>query len=477
MKPVLQRLLSAVLLCAWAGAVLAVEIELGPVGNDAPAYLWCNQATHKVRTVVPGNTLEVTFRGRALVSSSGEARIHFPPGSDSERYFMWSEVLDSDADHSPGFNFGPVMTVLVGPRPRKLQVKPGAPAGLHYVRFIGVDQHGAETSPTQGCLLEVVSQLPDVEVADLRYDPPETGVSGRTVRMTVRNNATALVAVPWSISFSTRNSPFDPVWERVLSSGVQNNVPPGGSFDVTTHYTISSRHANPLFDHVIGRVNLDNFIGENDAQQTNNQKSIGDYPPLPPPPPVLVTQELDFVKAKANGARFQDNVESNGGCFRLGVDDWATARFVEQKSGAIFISNCAGGGRASPEAYLDFRLKNGWRIKSVHEDLLPHRGGNGFSLTWKPQIGSDNPYMHAHIWSGFVANISVGVRITIEGPAGTDPYVEGSTCPAGCSLSNSICIAPGTTSGTAYSCAVHQDCGDAFACDSSSGRCIARCSP
>ncbi len=467
MKTMLARLLSTVLLCGWAGATLAVEIELGPVGNDDPDYLWCIKAQHKVR---PGKLLDVTFRGRGV----GEARIHLVDDT-SAAHFMWQEILEPDSDHSPRFYFGPTMAVLTMPSPRKLQVRLTAPARLHYVRFIGVQN--TEETPSQGCLIEVVNQLPDVEVTGLRYDPPETGVVGRTVRMTVRNNMTPpappLVAVPWSISLSTRASSLAPRQERVLSSGVQNNVQSGSTFEVTAHYTINWRNSNPISDQVIGHINLGNFIGENDAELANNQKSIGDYPPTPPP--VLVTQELDFAKAQANGARFKDNVESNTGCFRLGVDDWSTAAFVERKSGVIFISNCVGGGKASPEAYLDFRLKNGWRIKSVDEDPQPQRGNNGFTLTWKPQVGSDNPYMHAHIWSGFLSNINVGVRITIEGPAGTDPYVEGSTCPSGCALSNSVCVTPSTGSGTGFSCAIHQDCDSRFGCDSSSGTCVPRC--
>jgi hypothetical protein len=51
-------------------------------------------------------------------------------------------------------------------------------------------------------------------------------------------------------------------------------------------------------------------------------------------------------------------------------------------------ANSSGGGRAGPEACLEFRLKNGWRIKSVDEESQRHFGNSGYNLTWKPRIGS-----------------------------------------------------------------------------------------
>ena len=81
------------------------------------------------------------------------------------------------------------------------------------------------------------------------------------------------------------------------------------------------------------------------------------------------------------------------------------------------------GAKADVEAYGNFSLKNGWKIKGV--SVIQLLDDNPSDWEWKsgpPSIGSTNPYVKIHVWADLMGRIDCGLRITIEGPEGTDPY-------------------------------------------------------
>ena len=137
-----------------------------------------------------------------------------------------------------------------------------------------------------------------------------------------------------------------------------------------------------------------------------------------PPAPKLVTQLLSYSASKAAGAQFNHGVDGATTCLYLG-------QFDGESTTVKFWAECAAsptGGRASPEAFMNFRLKNGWKIKSVDTD--PHMVNGDWQWLSKPEEGSrsDNPYMKMRIWANAVGYALVYVKVTIEGPEGTDPY-------------------------------------------------------
>lgn len=465
-------LAGALLLAATAGAQTP-NAELGPVGDDAPNYLWCLKGQHKTLVSLP---IETIYRGRSLLPNEEGGRIHIT--AQTARHFAWPEVLESDPDHSPQVRFPTSMGELEWDGFRGLRAKPDTPPGLYYLQFVAVDSSGRTNPLAQGCLIEVVGHLPDVAVSELKVDPQPTGTTGRLVRMTVSNlmpaTAQPLLSVPWSISFLPGGHP--PGSESLLARGVQNNVAPGSAFEVTA--ALPWRRQTSIRDLVTGRADSQNVLGENEAQRADNQKTIGVAPAAASPtpaPPVLVTQELDYAKALLNGAEFRHNKHSSG-CTKLGVGDWLDTSWSPRegrKTGVLFQANCLAGGAADPEAYANFRLKNGWRVKSVEPPETVRRstvrgrfGATRFEMRVTPVAGSDNPYMQAHIGGGPGSFRSVGVRVIIEGPQGTDPYRAGA-CPNDCQLDNSVCLEP-VSALNRFACATHADCALGYQCGSDS---------
>ena len=476
MKKLLAFFLTNFLVCGWASAALANQVELGPIGNEGPNFVWCIKGQHKVK---PRQAFFVTFRGRSTLPQGDTGRVILV--DESIAHFEWQERLDADPDESPIFRFGPAMGLLTSSDPRGLFTRTGVPAGLYFIEFAAVDSTTAINPRIRGCLVEVVNQLPDVEVVDVRWDTPAPNASGRVVRVSVRNNmvapATALLSVPWSISLTT-NSGGALEQTRVLASGVRNYVAPGSTFEVTGTFTIPRAALTGLIQ-VTGSVNQGNVIGENDAELANNAKTIGGPPPFPTPPTPLVTRELDYKSAQMSGATFNDVVVSGFGCTAIGVGDWkgAWAPHAGQKPGVIFRVACPAGGETRSDAYGNFRLQNGWRVKSIDDPSFVVRTSTsrtGFEFTTKPVVGSNDPFMVVHVWGGPATHISAGVRVFIEGPAGTDPYVAGGVCQPGCSLQNSICVTPDSGGGRTFACTIHQDCDAQHACGTG-GTCVRVC--
>jgi hypothetical protein len=468
----IRFLLAASLLFTSAAEAQIPTADLGPVGDDAPDYLWCMRDRHKILANLP---IQTVYRGRSLRPNGEDGRIHIT--AQTAQHFAWPTILEPDPDHSPKVYYPAATGELSWEPNRALRAKPGTPPGLYYVQFVAVDSSQRTNPVAQGCLVEVANHLPDVEVVELTLDAQPTGTSGRQVRMTIRNlmpaTAQPLLSVPWSISFK----PGGPgsASENILAQGVQNNVAPGSTFEVTA--ALPWRRQSSIRDLITGRADPQNVIGENAAERANNQKSIAATPAAATPttpPPVLVTQELDFIKAHLNGAVFKHNMQT-AGCTRLGVGDWLDTSWSPRQGrrpGVLFQANCPAGGAADPEAYANFRLKNGWVVRSVEPPETVRQstvrgrfGATRFEMRVTPVVGSDNPYMQAHISGGPGSYRSVGVRVIIEGPEGTDPY-RGGPCPNDCLLDNSVCLKPAGERN--YACSSHADCALDHRCGSDS---------
>jgi hypothetical protein len=140
----------------------------------------------------------------------------------------------------------------------------------------------------------------------------------------------------------------------------------------------------------------------------------------------LATKLLEHIYAKDAGAGFTANpvgitpctLETNGGIPVSGSSEQVQAKI-----------NCTGwpaGGRGDFEGYLGFTLKNGWRVKSY---VIPRSSTTGFEegqgrgWSWgSPPPSGTNPYYKLHLWTDGFHGIEIFVKITIEGPQGTNPY-------------------------------------------------------
>jgi hypothetical protein len=160
------------------------------------------------------------------------------------------------------------------------------------------------------------------------------------------------------------------------------------------------------------------------------------------PPPQLETQVLNYNKAHLAGARFSDGREGPGDCNRLGQFDPAIGYYDGGADGTtsagvdlgnqsvVFQFLCDGftGARANPEAFSNFTLKNGWKIKNTSDSVqttvhfFSGIGHADWQWVTKPTRGSDNPYMKIHLVGDLQHAVTIYVKVIIEGPAGTDPY-------------------------------------------------------
>ena len=116
-------------------------------------------------------------------------------------------------------------------------------------------------------------------------------------------------------------------------------------------------------------------------------------------------------KAEAAGAlRNSELVQGSGPpfvCERFGFS--ATSSSLE------VLLSCVGVAILDVKAFRNFRIKNGWKIKSVAR--YPTNVNTKFFD--EPIVGTNNPFIHVEI-TGAVGTLSYFVMI--EGPPGTDPY-------------------------------------------------------
>ena len=86
---------------------------------------------------------------------------------------------------------------------------------------------------------------------------------------------------------------------------------------------------------------------------------------------------------------------------------------------------CSGvnGARATPEAFTGFHLKNEWKVKDWAIGQSHSEDKAGWEWRKTPLKGTDDPSMRMHVWASPGSfDAYAQVKVTIEGPAGTNPY-------------------------------------------------------
>ena len=278
-------------------------------------------------------------------------------------------------------------------------------------------KQGVQPQMNQSHQSALCSRPDKVAVADFTFNPPQP-ILGQPVvlTLTIKNLCnTSLTGVGWSIRASYSS--------ETLSRGIQENLLPGSSIVVTGQLTPSA-HGEHRFT---AEIDWSNILGESAEGQRNNVKTISFNVPTATPAPnnavrvEMETQVLDVDKAKLAGARFNQGVESSSACRFLGVFNSKTAVGNWPNSSVGFVAECIAGGRATPEAFVDFRLKNGWVVKEYMEIRSVQSNGDWTLLT-PPRLGSNVPYMKAHLWASALGEARLILKVVIQGPRGTNPY-------------------------------------------------------
>ena len=240
-----------------------------------------------------------------------------------------------------------------------------------------------------------------------------------TIKLSIRNSGQSAVAqVPWSIHWNTAN--------QTLAQGVQPNVALGAVFEVT-----ASWRAVPGEQLIQGYVDASGKTFNNAAPVA---KRIANLPltiaqisastqgttPAPGSAPKLETQVLNFQKAKEAGAVSVSALMPGApvACSTFGIHEEQSVSASNSGRGSVYLDwSCVGAGTATGEAFKNFKLKNGWKIKAISQ--VAYR-----ETTWqyrlRPQEGTNDPHLIAEITT---SSGSFLILIDIEGPAGTSPYL------------------------------------------------------
>jgi hypothetical protein len=224
-----------------------------------------------------------------------------------------------------------------------------------------------------------------------------------TVKLSFKNLCNQALTVPFKITDSALGAAF--VVKTV-------SVPAGQTYNYQGNWTgQAGRHAWDAY------LDSDKTLNESASALANNgAPSVIEYTIAPP----LDTQLLDYGSAQQAGAQFNIAMAENGGCLvkELKKEDGFTFR-VELKGGPP----C---GNGTFEAFANFSLKNGWKVKSVE---VTQPSGNTTNSAWewvtRPAAGATSPTakLRAKTENNTFPLVAVyRVKIQIEGPQGTSPY-------------------------------------------------------
>lgn len=148
----------------------------------------------------------------------------------------------------------------------------------------------------------------------------------------------------------------------------------------------------------------------------------------------LVTQVLDYEKAKQAGAQFSQSAATNpntgapGSCPVFGqfYDPTVSVGGPPPMPFSVrFRIDCGGsstGMRPSlAVAFGGLRLKHGWKVKTVERFQEANNSGH---IQWvvQPAPRGDDPKLSAQLSAAAGGSAHAIVRVTIEGPEGSDPY-------------------------------------------------------
>ena len=259
---------------------------------------------------------------------------------------------------------------------------------------------------------------------DDRIEMVDVRVSGPTsVVLRMKNLTDGPLDVPWEIRDG----------ERVVRTSVNASSNPG-EFEVPISGITSLQ--TPGLHLLTGVADPQNRIPEIDLARANNRKTI-EYTSTYTPPPRLVERDLEFDKAKAAGAWFNNNPIHVGGCLLFGAFDYQKQQYYDKRGvpcevdtnnppAVLFALCCVGssqGTEAQPAAYGNFILAPEWKIKRVNRVFLKTFNGTWEWMVGPPVVASNNPLMQIRLklnrGGGYVY---VAFQIIIEGPEGTDPY-------------------------------------------------------
>ncbi len=141
--------------------------------------------------------------------------------------------------------------------------------------------------------------------------------------------------------------------------------------------------------------------------------------------PKLVTQPIDRVTAKEAGAHF--SVTKDGPALCVVMSSGGDSSSQNKNDEIWFWVDCSKGVKiltgvkANFEAYANFNLKNGWKVKS-YQIVNPEIFRGGWNWVTTPANGSTSPHAKLHLWSDFGGKVRVTLKVLIEGPEGTNPY-------------------------------------------------------
>lgn len=260
--------------------------------------------------------------------------------------------------------------------------------------------------------------------------PVSPGATQVVLRVTVKNvtntgGATGFVLNGLKLKIY-RTNPQPDVLE--LETTV-NNLAPGAtqSFGARVNIAAGVRE-------YFARVDTDNTLHEPIVQGANNEKRLkltipqasGQQAAAPGSAPAMEKKFLDYDLAKNAGAQFANSVEGPEGLCTGRVGQFGGAAVNDQWKGVLFKADCTqspNGVRATPEAFMGFRLKNGWKVKE-YAIFAVEKSRRGADWQWRqtPSKGTDNPSMRMHVFAQANTEVKVRVRVEIEGPAGTNPY-------------------------------------------------------
>jgi hypothetical protein len=202
------------------------------------------------------------------------------------------------------------------------------------------------------------------------------------------------------------------------------NLAPGATQRVGQEVNVA-----PGVREYFARVDVDDMLHEPVVQRANNEKRLKITIPqvsaqLAPATPQKETQLLDYDKAKSAGAQFLISRDGSNACVTEQYNLNIYPSPGKPPAGVEFRLSCTlTGGSANAEGFANFRLKNGWKVKSFDVFRVAQGGVNAdWSWTRTPSIGSDDPSSKLHMWAEPGSTILIDVKVEVEGPAGTNPY-------------------------------------------------------
>lgn len=300
-----------------------------------------------------------------------------------------------------------------------------------FARAVAAQPKGREPNPMPQVAPTLDKVLMESFVNEPSPIPP--GTAQITLRVTVKNVTNTGGAAGFVLNGLKlkifRTNPQPDVLE--LETTV-NNLGPGATQSFGAHVNIA-----PGVREYFARVDMDDTLHEPIIQRANNERRLKLTIPLvsrdqaaaPGSAPAKETQLLDYDKAKRSGAQFSISMEGRSLCgpSQTDVNDaWLSGRSGKPAAGVWFALSCTSvptGGRTAADAFMNFHLKNGWKVKGYDVVGIHKEGGNA-DWQWNktPSVNTDDPSGKIHMWADLNGSIELFVKVEIEGPAGTNPY-------------------------------------------------------